>query len=208
VAKLSLQPPEPPDAPGETRNKQVSDSAPSAAEARSIAPSVATMPPSAPPSPSSGTDHASLLAARWPAELDAAGLKPPVVDAGSLGRTADAVLGLRSPNAELANLKRAAQNPQPARAAPTFVGGWADDIGQCRTHKKTPLVISSSAAKNENGECDFGSVARVAENRWRVAAICTADGQFWRAHIALKLVEPNLTWSSERGTTTYVRCKR
>jgi hypothetical protein len=97
--------------------------------------------------------------------------------------------------------------PAPARAAPTFVGGWSDDISRCRAEPKTPLVISPHAAKTENAECDFGFVARVAANRWRVAAICTSEGQFWRANIVLKLVEPNLTWSSERGTQTYIRCK-
>jgi hypothetical protein len=93
-----------------------------------------------------------------------------------------------------------------ARAEPTFVGGWSDGRGRCRTNRKAPLVISMHAAKTAGGECDFGYVVREAANRWRVRAICAAEGNFWRAHIALKLMEPNLTWSSERGTETYVRC--
>jgi len=106
-------------------------------------------------------------------------------------------------------LADAEQRPAPVsageRAAPTFVGEWAGDTSLCG---ETPLAISSRAAKTGNGECDFGFVAREAANRWRVAAICTSEGQFWRANIALKLVGPNLTWSSERGTETYVRCGR
>jgi hypothetical protein len=99
--------------------------------------------------------------------------------------------------------------PEPPRvhADPTFVGGWTDDIGRCPAGRKAPLVISSRAAKTANGECNFGGVAREAVNRWRVTALCAAEGKFWRANIALKLTEPNLTWSSERGTETYVRCK-
>jgi hypothetical protein len=93
------------------------------------------------------------------------------------------------------------------RADSTFIGGWTDDVGRCPTGRKAPIVISSHAAKTADGECDFGFVAREAANRWRVAAICAAGGTFWRANIALKLMEPKLTWSSERGTETYVRCK-
>jgi hypothetical protein len=113
------------------------------------------------------------------------------------------------PDSRAANSQRrnAADPPSP-RADPSFIGGWADDIGRCRTGRKAPLVISSRAAKTADGECAFGSVAREAANRWRVAAICASGGKFWRANIALKLTEESLTWSSERGTETYVRCKR
>jgi hypothetical protein len=98
-------------------------------------------------------------------------------------------------------------DPPGGRANSSFIGGWTDDVGRCRTGRKAPLVISSRAAKTASGECAFGFVAREAANRWRVTAICAAGGNFWRANIALKLAEPNLTWSSERGTETYVRCK-
>lgn len=104
--------------------------------------------------------------------------------------------------------RRNVPDPPTVRADPTFIGGWADDIGRCRTGRKAPLVISSRAAKTASGECAFGSVAQEAANRWRVAAICAAGGKFWRANIALKLTEQSLTWSSERGTDTYVRCRR
>jgi hypothetical protein len=113
------------------------------------------------------------------------------------------------PDSRLANgQRRHVPDPPGVGADSTFIGGWADDIGGCRTGRKAPLVISSRAAKTANGECDFGFVAREAANRWRVTAICAAEGRFWRANIALKLMEPNLKWSSERGTETYVRCKR
>jgi hypothetical protein len=91
--------------------------------------------------------------------------------------------------------------------AGTFIGGWTDDIGRCRTGRKAPVVISSRAAKTAVSECDFRLVTREAANRWRVTATCAAGGKSWRANIALKLIEPNLTWSSERGTAIYVRCR-
>jgi hypothetical protein len=119
------------------------------------------------------------------------------------GRPLSAPRDFRLANRESRNVSDAPN----AHAEPSFIGGWADDVGGCRT-RKAPLVISSHAAKTANGECDFGVVARQTANRWRVTAICAAYGNFWRANIALKLMEPNLTWSSERGTETYVRCKR
>jgi hypothetical protein len=144
---------------------------------------------------------------------EAISVQQQVIEAGSIGRFADAIWG--PPSLDRASETRPADNQQRnsrnssgAPGVPTFVGNWTDDIGRCPTGQKAPLVISSRAAKTARGECDFGLVAREAANRWRVAAICTAEGEFWRAHIALKLVEPRLTWSSERGATTYVRCNR
>jgi hypothetical protein len=133
--------------------------------------------------------------------------------AGSPGVFTDVVwhpqLSNPPPDSRLANSQRRnVPDPPGVAADSTFVGRWTDDIGRCRTGRKAPLVISSRAAKTANGECAFGLVAREAANRWRVTAICAAGENFWRANIALKLMEPNLTWSSERGTETYVRCKR
>ena len=216
AAKLSLEPPEPNETPGETRNKRVSDQGAAAAAARSIAPDVVSVPPAVPQPSSAAADHPTPLAARWPVELgidNAARIGQHVLDAGSVERSAGIVSALQSREppthaglAESSQLNR--PNPSSVRAAATFVGGWTDDGDRCRPDKKMPLVISPRAAKTAYGECDFGSVARESANRWRVAAICTADGRFWRAHIALKLAEPKLTWSSERGTATYTRCKR
>jgi hypothetical protein len=112
-------------------------------------------------------------------------------------------------DSRLANSQRRdVPDPPSVRADSTFIGDWTDNIGRCRTGRKALLVISARAAKTANGECDFGFVTREAANRWRVTAKCAAEGKSWRANIALKLIEPNLTWSSERGTETYVRCKR
>ena len=112
-------------------------------------------------------------------------------------------------DSRLANSQRRDMpDPPSVRADSTFIGDWTDNISRCRTGRKALLVISARAAKTATGECDFGFVTREAANRWRVTAKCAAEGKSWRANIALKLIEPNLTWSSERGTETYVRCKR
>jgi hypothetical protein len=155
-------------------------------------------------------DHPAAPTAGWPAGLRT---QQRGIEADSPGVLTDVIWGppLSNPlrDSRLADRQRRNVPDLPSvRADSSFVGDWTDSIGRCPTGRKAPLVISSRAAKTANGECDFGFVAREAANRWRVTAICAAGGNFWRANIALKLVEPNLTWSSERGTETYMRCKR
>jgi hypothetical protein len=155
-------------------------------------------------------DHSAAPPAGWSAGLR---IQQHGIEVDSQGVFTDVIWGppLSNPlrDSRLANSQlRDVSDPPGVRADSTFIGNWTDDIGQCRTGRKAPLVISSRAAKTANGECNFGFVAREAANRWRVAAICAAGGHFWRANVTLKLTEPNLTWSSERGTETYVRCKR
>ena len=210
LAKLSLQQPgEFPDGDGEKHNAQSSDPLSDTTASKPDEPDAAAALPPA-------LDRSARIISGWPIEReaqDATGIQQNAIEAGSLGRFTDAIWG--PPSLDPAPDSRFADSPQRnmsnssgVPAVSTFVGGWTDDIGRCRTGRQTPLVISSRAAKTASGECDFGIVARETANQWRVAAICTAEGEFWRAHIALKLVEPTLTWSSERGTTTYVRCKR
>jgi hypothetical protein len=148
--------------------------------------------------------------AGWPVGLR---IQQHGIEVDSQGAFTDVIWVPPMPNplrdSRLANSQlRDVPDPPSARVDSTFVGSWADDIGRCRSGRKAPLVISSRVAKTASGECNFGFVAREAANRWRVAAICTAEGRFWRANIALKVTDSNLTWSSERGTETYVRCRR
>jgi hypothetical protein len=87
----------------------------------------------------------------------------------------------------------------------TFIGGWAEGDDQCGSDSP-PILISSRTAKTEGGECSFRSIKREGAGHWRVDAVCTSEGNSWNANIDLKLNPPNLIWTSERGTTTYVRC--
>jgi hypothetical protein len=129
------------------------------------------------------------------------------IETGSPGGVTDVAWAAPLPN-PLPDSRPPNGQQRNASADSSFIGGWADDIGDCRTGRKAPLVINFRAAKTADGECAFGSVAREAANRWRVAAICAAGGKFWRANVALTLTNQSLTWSSEKGTETYVRCKR
>lgn len=205
LAGLSLERPrELSDVAGPTRNVQSSDARPGASNPALIGSNAAEAPRP------SGMDHLTAPIG-WPVELRT---QRPVIETDPLGTLIAVTWGLplSGPlvrDAPLVNSQRRSVPDQPSvRVDPSFIGSWTDDIGRCRTGRKAPLVISSHAAKTADGECDFGAVAREAANRWRITAICSAMGSFWRANIALKLAEPALTWSSERGTETYVRCRR
>ena len=84
-----------------------------------------------------------------------------------------------------------------------FIGGWGADIAQCR---KSPLTITARRAEAFGTACEFHSTQRESSNVWRLRALCTNDSERWTANIRFTLSGSKLTWSSERGTTTYVRC--
>jgi peptidoglycan hydrolase-like protein with peptidoglycan-binding domain len=86
-----------------------------------------------------------------------------------------------------------------------FIGGWGTDAAECRN---SPLTITARRAEAGSAACDFHSTQREASNTWRLQARCSSDGERWNAHIQLTLSGRKLTWSSERGTATYVRCLR
>jgi hypothetical protein len=103
------------------------------------------------------------------------------------------------------------QTPPPTRGSRsenTFIGGWADDPGECREGQNhgAPLVISLHAARTASAKCDFRSITPEAASRWHIVAACSREGESWTAHVDLKLTRSILTWSSERGTARYVRC--
>jgi len=47
---------------------------------------------------------------------------------------------------------------------------------------------------------------RESSNVWRLRAECASKTERWNANIRLTVSASKLIWSSERGTTTYVRC--
>jgi len=91
-----------------------------------------------------------------------------------------------------------------------FLGQWGLDIAQCQQFQDSsaPITINSHRAETVGSVCNFRSIKREATNSWRIHAVCSADGNSWNANISLKLVGSKLSWSSERGTATYVRCPR
>jgi hypothetical protein len=91
-----------------------------------------------------------------------------------------------------------------------FIGRWGVDIVQCQEVQdgSAPITIDSHRAETVGGACSFRSVKRETTDSWRIQALCSADTDSWTANIRLKLRGSKLSWSSERGTTTYIRCPK
>ena len=85
----------------------------------------------------------------------------------------------------------------------SFIGGWGVDAAQCR---EAPLKITARRAEASGAACDFRSTQREGLNVWRLRAQCASNGERWTANIRFTLFGSKLVWSSERGTTSYVRC--
>jgi peptidoglycan hydrolase-like protein with peptidoglycan-binding domain len=85
----------------------------------------------------------------------------------------------------------------------SFIGGWGVDVAQCR---ESHLTITERRAEAFGATCEFQSTQRESSNEWRVRALCVDNNERWNANIRFTLSASKLTWSSERGKTTYVRC--
>ena len=85
----------------------------------------------------------------------------------------------------------------------SFTGGWGVDVAECR---KSPLTITANRATNTFAAYEFHSTQRDSSNVWRLRALCANNSERWNANIRFSISGSQLTWSSERGTTTYVRC--
>lgn len=111
--------------------------------------------------------------------------------------------GLKADDQWTGETERALKADQPARAAETFLGGWADDAADC---KIAPIQISMKEARGNRSICKFGSIQRE-DNTWRIQAVCTADGKTWSDNIRLSILGSRLMWATEAGTKTFVRCE-
>jgi len=101
-------------------------------------------------------------------------------------------------------------SPAAARvpATGTFVGGWGINVDQCRQapDNRSPLRIDTRRAEAFGATCQFNSTQRESANEWRIRASCADEHDQWNANIRLTLAGSRLTWTSERGTATYLRC--
>jgi hypothetical protein len=85
----------------------------------------------------------------------------------------------------------------------TFVGTWAADTASCTSF---PTVIQLSGAKAGDASCSFGKIQR-ANAIWTVSATCSDTQERWSARVRLNLSGSKLTWTSQRGSQTYIRCE-
>src|SRR5262245_36719725 len=100
-------------------------------------------------------------------------------------------------------LLRAPDAKAASRSDISFIGGWGSEVAECRD---SPITITARRAEGFGVSCEFHSRQRESSNEWRVRAKCSSNTERWNANIRLAVSISKLTWSSERGTTTYVRC--
>jgi hypothetical protein len=97
-----------------------------------------------------------------------------------------------------------------AEPAPAFVGAWAGDVRACSKRARQdgllPTIIEISGARAGEASCLFHKRRQVATG-WNVAATCSDGQERWTANIQLAVSEGRLTWASERGTQTYIKCQ-
>jgi peptidoglycan hydrolase-like protein with peptidoglycan-binding domain len=88
----------------------------------------------------------------------------------------------------------------------TFIGSWGTDANQCRQMQRGRTSINGRRAEAFGAVCEFNSTHRESSNAWRFQATCSQQGNRWDANIRLSISGNTLTWTSERGTATYLRC--
>ena len=85
----------------------------------------------------------------------------------------------------------------------SFTGGWGIDLAECGD---SPIKITARRVEAFGTACEFHSTERESSNVWRLRAECASKTERWNANVRLTVSTSKLIWSSERGTTTYVRC--
>ncbi len=94
--------------------------------------------------------------------------------------------------------------------AEPFVGIWGVDASACspRLNRKglLPAVIDGEGAWAGETFCTFARKKHTAEG-WSVVASCSNAHDRWTANVRLIINGDQLTWTSERGSQSYLRCQ-
>src|SRR5262252_3752336 len=92
----------------------------------------------------------------------------------------------------------------------SFVGIWAADARACSALDRSGFlltVIDTDGARAGETLCAFES-KRQTKLGWDVVAKCSNSHERWTANVSLSVKDNRLSWNSQRGTKTYLRCQR
>jgi hypothetical protein len=92
----------------------------------------------------------------------------------------------------------------------SFVGIWAADARACSALDRSGFlltVIDTDGARAGETLCAFES-KRQTKLGWDVVARCSNSHERWTANVSLSVKDNRLSWKSQRGTQTYLRCQR
>ena len=187
------------------------------AEPKPVEPATAasTAPAPEPPSPSApiatapaepkpaGPSTAAATAA--PAAVAAEPTLPtPTPESPVLGQSETARSDPAQPDVETAS----AADPKPEPPArEKFVGTWWPDACPSQAERRTavPMVLGEDRARAGTASCTFLKKTPGGAG-WSIVARCSDGAKTWTANIRLALAGRRLSWVSERGTQTYLRC--
>jgi hypothetical protein len=92
-----------------------------------------------------------------------------------------------------------------------FAGAWATSAEACtpQGQQEGHLVTHINARRARAGDtsCTFRKMRRNG-NLWDVTATCSDGETRWASDVQLSVSRNSLTWTSQKGTTDYVRCRR
>jgi hypothetical protein len=98
-----------------------------------------------------------------------------------------------------------------AEAAPEFVGIWGPNARACGARSLRsgylPARLTAEGAKAGDTTCEFRDRRRSGDT-WIVTAACRDGGKRWSSQVRLLVENGRLTWTSPKGMSTYVRCRR
>jgi peptidoglycan hydrolase-like protein with peptidoglycan-binding domain len=88
-------------------------------------------------------------------------------------------------------------------------GTWSIDLRACPGgvggSDALALTITPKRAETDGARCEFGNISGLGTS-WKTLGVCTVNGETRKANIALVRTGEVLVWSSESGTTKYLRC--
>lgn len=101
--------------------------------------------------------------------------------------------------------------PAPAPASAEYVGIWGPTPEACGARSRRrgyiPATITQDHARAGRTVCTFHDTHR-AGAAWVTSAECSDRGRHWSSQVRLTVDGDHLTWSSSRGTASYIRCGR
>jgi hypothetical protein len=92
--------------------------------------------------------------------------------------------------------------------ASELLGTWYPDREACGSKAPSdflPMSLTQKHAVAGEAQCRFTSSRRTGRST-AVVAECSDGRAQWTANVTLSLADGELTWSSEKGTQSYMRC--
>ncbi|WP_245516400.1 peptidase inhibitor family I36 protein [Methylobacterium segetis] len=94
---------------------------------------------------------------------------------------------------------------------PDYIGIWGPTGAACGARSRRrgylPATITADGARAGRTICSFYDRTR-SGNAWVMGAECSDRGRRWSSQVRLHVDGDRLTWSSGKGTSSYLRCSR